>query len=210
MDPFSRLVDHFVRFPGVGSRQAKRFVYFLLSQDHATIERFMSSLEELKRSMGQCRQCYRYFALDRVSQSDLCAVCAGKETDHTSIMIVEKDVDIETIKRTGAYLGRFFVFGGLIPLVPRKSAPRVRLQELSTEIERATNEDGLTEIIFGLTVSLEGEHTRAEILSATAPLIEQHHLKVTTLGRGLSTGTELEYSDEETLKSALKNRYENA
>ena len=39
------------------------------------------------------------------------------------------------------------------------------------------------------------------------PLIcEKFNIKISSLGRGLSTGTELEYSDNETLKNALKNR----
>jgi recombinational DNA repair protein RecR len=31
-------------------------------------------------------------------------------------------------------------------------------------------------------------------------------VRITTLGRGLSTGTELEYSDADTIKSAMMNR----
>ena len=37
-------------------------------------------------------------------------------------------------------------------------------------------------------------------------LLDEKKLKVTTLGRGLSTGSELEYADPETIKSALGNR----
>jgi recombinational DNA repair protein RecR len=40
--------------------------------------------------------------------------------------------------------------------------------------------------------------TREELVDAGA--------RVTTLGRGLSTGSELEYADAETLKTALANR----
>jgi recombinational DNA repair protein RecR len=32
------------------------------------------------------------------------------------------------------------------------------------------------------------------------------NIKISTFGKGLSTGTELEYSDEETIKNAIKNR----
>ena len=37
-------------------------------------------------------------------------------------------------------------------------------------------------------------------------LAEKNKVKISTLGRGLSTGTELEYLDSETIKNALKNR----
>jgi len=37
-------------------------------------------------------------------------------------------------------------------------------------------------------------------------LQEKFKFKIVSLGRGLSTGTELEYSDSETIKNALLNR----
>jgi recombinational DNA repair protein RecR len=37
-------------------------------------------------------------------------------------------------------------------------------------------------------------------------LTEKQGIKVSSLGKGLSTGTELEYSDNDTLRNALKNR----
>ena len=36
---------------------------------------------------------------------------------------------------------------------------------------------------------------------------ELNNVTLTSLGRGLSTGSELEYADEETLRNALKNRH---
>jgi recombinational DNA repair protein RecR len=52
----------------------------------------------------------------------------------------------------------------------------------------------------------EGEHTMRYIADTLSPLVDQKHLKISYLGRGLSTGTELEYSDKETLKNALERR----
>ena len=50
----------------------------------------------------------------------------------------------------------------------------------------------------------EGDYTALHVrdeLKETEPTF-----KISTLGRGLSTGSELEYADPETLKSALENR----
>jgi recombination protein RecR len=59
-----------------------------------------------------------------------------------------------------------------------------------------------TEIILAFPANPEGDatavKTREELADAGA--------RVTTLGRGLSTGSELEYADAETLKTALANR----
>jgi recombination protein RecR len=67
--------------------------------------------------------------------------------------------------------------------------------------ERLTN--GLTEIILALPANPEGDLTALEVERI---LKEGTPLRVTTLGRGLSTGSELEYADPETIKNALSNR----
>lgn len=207
MDPFSRLVDQLTRFPGVGSRQAKRFVYYLLSQDRTMLEQLSRTLLELKGSMSQCSQCFRFFNAEHVPDVDLCSICAGRATDKTIMMIVEKEVDVENVVKSGSFFGRYFVLGGLIPLVQKRYTQKIRTDEFVTEVKRAIREDGLKEIIFGLTVSPEGDHTKEEIVQKIREIVEQNGLKVTSLGRGLSTGTELEYSDDDTLKNALRNRF---
>ena len=35
MDYFSRLSEYFKKFPGIGERQARRFVYFLLNTNQS-------------------------------------------------------------------------------------------------------------------------------------------------------------------------------
>ncbi|PCH91339.1 recombination protein RecR, partial [Candidatus Kaiserbacteria bacterium] len=49
----------------------------------------------------------------------------------------------------------------------------------------------------------DGEYTSDYL---TTKLSEGKDIKISTLGRGLSTGSELEYADATTLKQALKNR----
>jgi len=68
------------------------------------------------------------------------------------------------------------------------------------------NKDELKEIIFALSLNPEGENTLQYTKKILEPLAQKYGIKVTTLGRGLSTGTELEYSDSDTLQNALKNR----
>jgi recombinational DNA repair protein RecR len=72
--------------------------------------------------------------------------------------------------------------------------------------EKITSEAGLKEVILATSVNPEGEHTASYIAGLLKQLKDAHGFRISTLGRGLSTGTELEYSDSETLKSALQNR----
>ena len=64
----------------------------------------------------------------------------------------------------------------------------------------------LKEVVLALSANPEGEHTALYVKKILEPLAEKYQFKISVLGRGLSTGTELEYSDSDTLKNAFKNR----
>ena len=120
-------------------------------------------------------------------------------------MLVEKDVDLDNIERTKDYHGYYFVIGGKVPILDKNPGISIREKELKSVLEIRVNE-GLKEIILAFSVNPEGENTTQYVQKSIKPIIEKHNLKISTLGRGLSTGSELEYSDSETIKNALKNR----
>jgi recombination protein RecR len=120
-------------------------------------------------------------------------------------MIVGQDVDLENIEKSHSFDGRYFVLGGLIPILDKAPETKIRLKELISFVSR-NSEKGLKEIILGLDANSEGEYTAEYLKKALSPLTEKYNIKVDELGRGLSTGAELEYSDPETIKNALRNR----
>jgi recombination protein RecR len=119
-------------------------------------------------------------------------------------MIVEKDVDFENIERAGTYKGYYFILGGTLSLLERKSGT-IRAEELKKTVKDRAKE-GLEEVVLALSASPDGEHTTLAVREILSPLAKEHSFKISMLGRGLSTGLELEYSDPETIKNALKNR----
>jgi recombination protein RecR len=119
------------------------------------------------------------------------------------MMVVEKETDLENIRKAGVFDGRYFVLGGLLPITTKRSVQTFSGDALLSEVNRAKQSDALSEIILGLPVSAEGDHTADYLRNA---LSKDTSLMVTILGRGLSTGADLEYSDDKTLKSALQNR----
>lgn len=202
MSSIDNLASIFMKFPGIGTRQAKRFVYFLLAQDPHFADTLAHEISLLKKNIAQCSGCFRFFP--RTGASALCDVC-GSESDPSVLLIVEKDSDFENVRRSGGYAGKYFILGGAIPILERDPASRIRIRELLGRIKQGANE-GLHEIILALSANPEGDFTREYVIRTLEPLTKQLGISVTTLGRGLSTGTELEYSDADTLKHALKNR----
>ena len=121
-------------------------------------------------------------------------------------MVVCRDVDFETIEKNHVYNGKYFILGGTVPVLEKMPEKKIRLSELLTTVEKRAEKDGLKEIIFAMSVNPEGENTLDFLKQSLLPIVQKYNLTMSTLGRGLSTGTELEYSDSDTIKNALKNR----
>lgn len=203
MDVIHKLSSLFAQFPGIGTRQSKRFVYFLLKQNKSYIKELVGLIETLEESISECARCHRYF-MKKHEEGVHCPICADPHREQELLLIVEKDSDLEAIEHSGTYHGRYFVLGGTLPLLEKYPESRIRINELRKSIdgEFAT----LKEVIFAFAVTPESEHTAQYVRGEIEPIANKNLIKLSTLGRGLSTGTELEYSDAETLRYALEGR----
>jgi recombination protein RecR len=203
MDPINKLTEHFKEFPGIGERQAKRFVYFLLHKNPIYVKELGDKILDLKNTIHQCPSCYLFF---QSKQDQLCDICSNPKTDKTSLLIVEKDADYENIKRSKNYNGLYFILGGLVPIVTKETPNYVRIKELIRNIENMNKTNKIKEIIIALSLNPQGENTDMYLREILSPLKDKYNFNIVSLGRGLSTGTELEYSDSDTIKNALRNR----
>ncbi len=202
-DPLLRLIEEFSRFPGVGPRQAKRFAYYLLTRDEKKLKTLTELLHSAKKTILPCSDCGRLFSKSNTTRSSRCLICTDESRDKTLLMVVSHDVDVDSVEKSAGYRGYYFVLGGTIPILEEKPDERVRLSGLKTQIAKRTSA-GLSEIILALDLNPEGEHTMGYLSKFLTSLVK--NIKVTVLGRGLSTGTELQYSDPETIQNALSNR----
>lgn len=203
MDIIEKLTEIFKEFPGIGERQAKRFVYFLMSRNRNYSENLSSLILDLKKEITQCKECFKFFIINK-EKNTLCEICRDINTDSSILMIVEKDSDLESVNKSRVYNGKYFILGGLVPIVEKNTNRRIRINELVEKIQK--NGQALKEIILAFSLSPQGNHTDFYVRNQINNITESLGIKISSLGRGLSTGTELEYSDNETLKNALKNR----
>jgi len=205
MNSIDKLIKIFSEFPGIGPKQARRFVYYLITKNPGYIEEFKKEITDLRSEIEMCTDCKRYFVKNSNREKKLCDICIDTFRDITSLMIASRDIDMENIEKSHSFNGKYFVLGGIVPILDKNPEQRIRLNELISLVSRNA-EKGLKEIIMGLDANSEGEYTTELIKKALSPLAEKYNIKISELGRGLSTGTELEYSDPETIKNALKNR----
>lgn len=198
MNSIEKLAELFEKFPGVGKRQAKRFVYFLLRKNSGYARDLSEAILNLKKNIRLCEESFQFFYSER--GDTLSPISRDENRDNSKLMIVEKDSDLENIERMSVYDGKYFVLGGSIPVLSKEPTQYIRENELLKIIEK--KKDGLKEIILALSLNPQGENTLEYLQNS----LEKFGIKISVLGRGLSTGTELEYSDKDTFLSAFDNR----
>ena len=199
MDRIDELSTEFAKLPGIGPRQAKRFVFHLLASPATDRTRLAELIANLSKDVHQCPECLRFF---NGTSTRICSYCTDSRRDDTLLMVVEKDQDLAAVERAGTYKGRYFVLGGVLTLSGKGA---IREKELAQTIQERLS-SGLKEVVLALSATSEGEHTADHVRELLAPY--RNDLKISALGRGLATGSELEYSDAETLRAALAGRKE--
>ena len=205
--PVQRLIDLLAELPGVGPRQAARMTFFVLrgSQDYALA--LAEAVSAAKKRIGFCKDCFR--SMERDNDVTLCSFCGNERRDQRLVMVMEKEVDVANMEKTGAYQGLYHVLGGNISLLDPESPKKLRLAELYARIKLILEKaEEPAEVIIATGQTSEGDSTALYLLQMLSPLKEDFpHLRLSRLGQGLSVGTEVEYADEVTLENALKHRF---
>ncbi len=203
MTSLERLIKHFERFPGIGGRQAKRFAFHLLTLEQSDVHDLAGLIDSIRTSVTMCPSCFRFHSMYMTETR--CSICSSGTRDHSKLTVVERDSDIDAIERGGVYDGLYFVLGGTVPLLDSHDIKKLRGGALKHIVETRAQE-GLKEIILAFSINPDGENTGRYIEVLLRESIQKNNIKISHLGRGLSTGSELEYADPETIKNAFKNR----
>lgn len=209
MKSFEFLKQCFTRLPGVGPRQASRFVLSLLNQEEKYLVEFARAIANLKQEVKFCGQCFyiresksgtflRQSALEK-----LCPICQNPRRNQNQIMLVEKITDLEAVERTHKYSGLYHVLGGAINPPEGINAEHLKIKELLKRIEKS-HSPPKKEIILALSPTTTGDATALYLNEQLKKYDDK--ITVTALARGLSFGSLVEYVDELTLQEALKKR----
>jgi recombination protein RecR len=193
---FKKIQKQFQKLPGVGPRQAARFVLALLDKPETELQEFGTALYNLKQDIHHCPDCFN------LSDNGRCVVCANPSRDKSKVLIVEKVTDLDSIEKTGLYKGLYHVLGGSISPLDGILPEHLNIKELKQRTEQLSNGSPV-ELILATNPNTAGETTALFLkdLFASDPQV-----RLTRLGRGLASGSHLEYADETTLKNALESR----
>ena len=185
------------KLPGVGPRQASRFILALLEKDVSELKELGQAIANLKNDIRFCKECFN------ISENGLCHVCSDQKRENTKLLVVEKVTDLDSIEKTGLYKGRYHVLGGSINPLDGVTPETLRFKELERRLDDLAQNHEEVELIIATNPSTTGETTALYIKDL---LKDKKGLTLTRLGRGLASGSNLEYADEITLKNALEYR----
>ncbi len=208
MNPSEKLQELFLKFPGIGPKQAARFVYFLMREKNNYKQELARNIEALKDSANICGECLRVFSKNANQKSStLCDICTNQMRDEKSLMIVVKELDIDAIEKTKFYSGKYFVLGNLLPFLTEKPSEVINIRELVNLIHNnLQKENKIEEIIFALPATDEGENTINYLRKTLSQIVGIENVKMSTLARGLSSGLDIEYVDRNTFREAFEHR----
>lgn len=203
-DPIRKLADALKELPGIGPRQAIRLAIFLAAQNGAVRTLLADGLAALG-DVKLCSRCYFFHQ----EASDLCRICNDVSRDHGVIMVVERETDLISLENTGKFRGRYLVLGPIPKLGTLANWQKERLAALRTFVQKelggpstSSGQGQAREIILGFNPSSVGDLNATLIQKELGGLAK----KISRLGRGLPTGGEIEFADDETLGSALEGR----
>ncbi len=184
-----KAVEALSGFPGVGKRSALRMVMHLLRRPNTEVEALSEAMVQLKTQLMQCSVCCN------ISDTPICNICSSVNRQHQTICVVEDIMDVMAIENTGQYNGVYHVLGGLISPIDGVGPEDLNLDALINRIKG----DAIQEIIMALNANVEGDTTAFYI----ARKLQNSSVKLSTISKGISVGSELEYTDEITLGRSL-------
>ena len=195
-DPIKKFIEIFSALPSIGPRQATRLAFKLIAGGKNKIEEISKAVSDLK-NLKICSQCFFIHS----NRDNLCDICSAANRQKNIIMLVEKETDLISLEKPRVFKGRYLVLGELSKTGVLNSVQKLRLNNLKSFIKKEL--DGKAEeIIIAVNPTAYGD-LQAMII---AKELEGFAKKISRLGRGIPTGGEIEFTDEETLASALERR----
>lgn len=182
--------------PGVGSRTAERYAYYLFRSNPKICESIAEALRNLHSGVKSCPVT---FALMDATD-DVSPLYADPTRDHSTVLVVEEPLDIYAIEGTHGFNGVYHVLGGAISPIDGITPEQLHIRELVSRLDA----DDVQEVIIATNPSVEGESTALlleKVLHEAKPSV-----RITRLARGLPLGVDLSYADQITLTTALENR----
>jgi recombination protein RecR len=193
-EPIAKLIEGFMKLPGIGPKTASRLAFFVLNMKEDDVLDFAKALVNAKRNLTYCSVCHN------ITDSDPCRICEDQHRDKSLVCVVQEAKDIIAMEKMKEYRGDYHVLHGAISPMDGVGPEDIKIPELLKRLQ----DDTIQEVIIATNPTIEGEATAMYI----SRLVKPTGIKVTRIAHGLPVGGDLEYADEVTLSRAIEGRRE--
>ncbi len=192
----TQLIEELGKLPGVGSRTAERYAYFLLRTNPKNATRLAEAVHNVHSGVKQCSKTFMLIDKDE----EVSALYSDKDRNKKLVAIVEEPFDVLALERTGQFKGTYHVLGGAISPIDGIGPEQLHINELLERLKQ----DEVEEVILATNASVEGESTALFLQKQVKDA--ELDIKMSRLARGIPVGIDLEYADQITLTHALEGR----
>ena len=188
------LIEEFAKMPGVGSRTAERFAFYILGAPRETVESLSKLMVKVNENIHYCQDCFN------LSEESICHICSDPTRDHSLLCVVQDPKDVIAIEKAGDYRGIYHVLLGALSPLEGIGPKDIRIKELLPRLKKGE----IKEVIIGTSSDTEGDATALYLLKQLKTL----KIKVTRIAHGVPVGSALEFVDKATLSRAFRHRQE--
>lgn len=190
--PLENLIYELTKLPGIGEKSAERILYYILEQNKNEAHSLAEAIIDAAENIEECSICHNF------TDDDPCEICADDTRDKTTICVVESPRDVASMEKTNSYNGLYHVLHGTVRPTSGIFPSDLRFDSLV----RRVNEGGIKEVIIATNPTTDGDTTAMYIQEA----LRDTGVLMTRIAHGIPVGGNLEYYDELTIGTALKNR----
>lgn len=190
----ARLVEAFMRFPGIGRKSAERLAFAVLGMPKAEAEGIAQAIIDLKNNARDCSVCHN------ITEDELCQICKDERREDQRICVVEEASNILALEKSGVFRGRYHVLKGAVSPLDGIGPSDLTIDRLMARLAGGA----VKEVIIATNPTVKGEATALYLSKLIKPL----GIRVTRIAYGLPVGGDIEYADEGTVQRALEGRRE--
>jgi len=189
-----RMVEAFMRLPGIGRKSAERLAFAVLGMPREEAAGIAQAILDLKDSSRYCSVC------NNITEEELCSICSDAKRDPSLICVVEEPSNILVLEKSATYRGTYHALLGAIAPLDGIGPEDLTIDSLMDRLRSGK----VHEVIIATNPTVKGETTALYLSKIIKPL----GISVTRIAYGLPVGGDIEYADENTVLRALQGRRE--
>jgi recombination protein RecR len=193
-EPMARLIEELKKLPGVGSKTAQRYAFYILRSSDEDAGLLADAVRQVKASLHLCTIC------NNITDVEPCVYCSSPTRNTRLVCVVEEPTNIAAIEKIRNYNGVYHVLHGALSPLHGVGPEQLRIANL----ERRVRSGDIDELILATNPTVEGEATATYL----SQMFRGAGVKVTRIATGVPAGSDIEYADEVTMQKAIEGRRE--